>query len=118
MKSFEDASQLYEVEPRGPHAYVYDKYFWSPSGDFLVTAGASVKLWSRRGELLQELDGNALDHAGLSADRRLLALADGSAELAGWTLIGSAVSAVVSAGRILTGRIRPWQTRVWQIESN
>jgi WD40 repeat protein len=108
---------LRDTQARGAHAYVYDKYFWSPPGDILVTAGVSIKLWSRRGELLQELDGNALLQAGLTADGKLLAFVSGSPSLVNWTVLSDAVS----TAKILVGKLPKDNTpraHVWRLESN
>lgn len=108
---------LRDTEPRGAHLYRYDKFFWGPSGDFILTAGVYVKLWNRRGELMQELGGEALLHAGLTADGKLLALTNSG--LGG--LDSTVASTIVDVAKILVGKLpkySPPRTQVWQIEAN
>jgi WD40 repeat protein len=88
-----------------------DKFFWSPAGDFLITAGPWVKIWNRRGELMQDLDGNALVSAAFSPDGKLLAIA-GSPHITG-------PAAFALVGKVLIGKLpkdEPIKTYVWQIE--
>jgi len=114
-------NSLRDTEPRGAHVYVYDKYFWSPAGNSLITAGASVKLWDNRGELVQELSGNALMHAALSPDGKLLALTGLDGEWLESTVASTFIDIgkiFLDAGKILVGRLpkfSPPQTHVWQI---
>jgi WD40 repeat protein len=62
--------------------FVY-KFLWSPAGDLLLTAGTSVKILNRRGELIHELDGNAQMSAVLSPDGKLLAITGFPPEIVG-----------------------------------
>jgi WD40 repeat protein len=88
-----------------------DKFFWSPAGDFLITAGPWVKIWNRRGELMQDLDGNALVGAAFSLDGKLLAIA-------GYPHI-TVPSMFALVGKVFVGKLpkdEPIKTYVWQIE--
>lgn len=102
-------TSLRDDKAREGDAYYYDRFFWSPAGDFLVTAGAVVRLWNPRGELLLELDNKAVGAASFSPDGRFLALTD---ELS----LGTTVKGVAG---ILIGK-KPTallsKTHVWQIE--
>lgn len=88
-----------------------DKFFWSPAGDFLITVGPWVKIWNRRGELMQDLEGNALVSAALSPDGKLLAIT-GSPQVT----VPSMISFV---GKVFVGKLpkdEPIKTYVWQLE--
>ncbi len=105
---------LHDNKPRNPSNYRHDKFFWSPAGDTLITAGASIKVWNRRGELLRELEGNAMMRAGLSADGKLLAVIGDEVFRNIWTDFGS-------VGKILVGKLPKFKapaTYVWQVEDN
>jgi WD40 repeat protein len=92
------------------HEADYVTCIWSPTSEILVAAGVSVKLWNRRGELIRELDGNALSGASMSPDGKLLAVTDG--------VLKSLCSTIVGAAKTIIGmrpkRIPP-TTRVWRI---
>jgi WD40 repeat protein len=92
--------------------YLKDDFFWGSTGDFLITAGVSVKMWNRRGELMQELDGNALTSAALSPDGKLLAITDGEP-----ITIGSTYG---DMAKILVGKLPNFapKTYVWQLEGS
>lgn len=102
-------TSLRDDKARDSDAYYYDRFFWSPAGDFLITAGVVVRLWNPRGELLQELDNEATIGASLSPDGRLLALTD---ELK----LGTTIKGVagVFIGKKPKGLLS--KTHVWQIE--
>jgi WD40 repeat protein len=102
-------SSLRDDKAREGDAYYYDKFFWSPAGDFLVTAGAVVRLWNPRGELLEELDNKAVVTASLSPDGRLLALTD--ALTLGKTVKGVAGILIGKKSTALLSK-----THLWQIE--
>lgn len=91
-------------------AYANDKFFWGPSGDYLITAGPTVKIWNRRGEFLHELEHNARLNASLSPDGRLLAVTEG--------LEPNLIKDIAMLGKILVGKLpkMDWTTSVWQIE--
>ena len=90
--------------------YLKDYFFWGSTGDFLITAGVSVKMWNRRGELMQELDGNALTSAAISPDGKLLAITDGEP-----ITIGSTYGVMA---KIMVGKLPNFtpKTYVWQLE--
>lgn len=105
---------LHDNKPRNPSNYRHDKFFWSPAGDTLITAGASIKVWSRRGELVRELEGNAVMRAGLSADGRLLAVM-------GDEVFGNIWKDFGMVAKILVGKLPKFkapETHVWQVEDN
>lgn len=102
-------TSLRDDKARDGDAYYYDKFFWSPAGDFLITAGAVVRLWNPRGELLQELDNKAVVTASLSPDGRLLALTD--ALTLGKTVKGVAGLLIGKKPTALLSK-----THLWQIE--
>jgi len=101
---------------KGDSAIIYpddDKFLWSPSGDFLITAGPWVKIWNRRGELMQELDGNALLSAALSPDGKLLAIA-GYPHITTPSIFGM-------VGKVLVGKLpkdEQLKTYVWRLEGS
>ncbi len=102
---------LRDDKERSTGDYLYDKFFWTPSGDYLVTAGMTVKLWDRRGELRQQLDGNALMNASLSPDGKLLAITGEKP--------GGLGSLVIDVAKIMVGKLpkfTPQKTYVWRIE--
>ena len=101
-------------DSKGDSAIIYpddDKFLWSPAGDFLITAGPWVKIWNRRGELMQELDGNALFSAALSPDGKLLAIG-GYPHITAPSLFGM-------VGKVFVGKLpkdEGMNTYVWQID--
>jgi WD40 repeat protein len=103
-------ASLRDDKARDGDAYLYDRFFWSPAGDFLITTGAAVRLWNRRGELLQELDNNAVVTASFSPDGRFLALTDA-------LKLGATVKGVagIFIGKKPTALLS--KTHLWQIES-
>ncbi|HEV7906331.1 MAG TPA: hypothetical protein VGO96_20995 [Pyrinomonadaceae bacterium] len=102
-------NSLRDDKAREGDAYYYDKFFWSPAGDFLITAGAVVRLWNPRGELLQELDNKAVVTSSLSPDGRFLALTD--ALTLGKTVKGVAGLLIGKKPTVLLSK-----THLWQIE--
>ena len=102
-------TSLRDDKKREGDDYIYDKFFWSPAGDFLITTGAVVRLWNPRGELLQELDNKAVVTASLSPDGRLLALTDA-------LTLGKTVKGVagIFIGKKPTALLS--KTHLWQIE--
>ena len=93
--------------------YEDEKFFWGSTGDFLITIGASVMLWNRRGELMQETDGNVVWSAALSPNGELLAIRGDKPITTG--------SMIVSASKILVGKLPkdpPLKTYVWQLEGS
>ncbi|HYG79778.1 MAG TPA: WD40 repeat domain-containing protein [Pyrinomonadaceae bacterium] len=107
-------ASLRDTKSRGPRDYKRDKFFWGPAGDLVITAGATVKIWDRRGALVEELEGDALTAASLSGDRKLLAVTNNPLDFGfGETLVMTA--------RILVGKMPNFklpQTSVWRIENN
>jgi WD40 repeat protein len=90
------------------------KFLWGPAGDFLITAGSSVKIWNRHGELMRELDGNAQASATLSPDGKLLAIAGYPPEL----LAGGLGGTYKEIFGVFVGKIPKYasmKTSVWQI---
>ena len=65
-------ASMLDTKPRALADYPTGAFLWSPSSRFLVSAGPTVKLWRANGELVQELEGNAMLGATLSRDGRLL----------------------------------------------
>jgi WD40 repeat protein len=102
-------ASLRDDKARDGDAYYYDKFFWSPAGDFLITTGAVVRLWNPRGELLLELDNKAVVTSSLSPDGRLLALTDGLS--LGTTVKGVAGILIGKKPKALLSK-----THLWQIE--
>jgi len=102
-------TSLHDDKARGGDDYYYDKFFWTPAGDYLITTGAVARVWNRRGELLQELDNKAVMAASLSPDGRLLALTDDLA-------LGTTIKAV--AGVLIGKKPKALssKTHLWQIE--
>jgi WD40 repeat protein len=100
---------LRDTKPRDGYDYVYDKFLWVPGGDLLISAGITVKLWDRRGELVQELDGNAMMGASLSPDGTLLAVTAGKQE--------TVRSMIADAAKIMVGKLPKLvsKTYVWQV---
>jgi WD40 repeat protein len=104
-------ASLRDNKARPGEFYYDDEFFWGSAGDFLITAGASVKMWNRRGELMQELAGNALENAALSPDGKLLAITGGEPN--------TIASGYAMVAKVLIGK---WPkdesitTYVWQIE--
>jgi WD40 repeat protein len=106
-------ASIRENEGRSAINFYDEKFFWSSTGDFLIIAGASVKIWNRRGELMQELDGNAMRSAALSPNGELLAVTGESPE--------TAASLFGDVGKILVGKppkYAPLKTYVWQLEGS
>src|SRR5262245_50699947 len=104
-------ASIRENEGRSAINFYDEKFFWSSTGDFLIIAGASVKIWNRRGELMQALDGNAMWSAALSPNGELLAVTGESPE--------TAASLFGDVGKILVGKppkYAPLKTYVWQLE--
>jgi WD40 repeat protein len=105
-------TSLRDTKPRDGYAYYSDKFFWTPAGDCLITAGATVKLWDRRGTLLQDIDGSAEISASLSPNGKLLAIT-GERPV-------SLVKDIATVAKIVVGKlpkIVASKTYVWQIES-
>ncbi|HJR07041.1 MAG TPA: hypothetical protein VJ842_07285 [Pyrinomonadaceae bacterium] len=102
-------ASLRDDKARDGDAYYYDKFFWSPAGDFLITTGAVVRLWNPRGELLLELDNKAVGAASFSPDGRMLALTD--ALSLGTTVKGVAGILIGKKPKALLSK-----THLWQIE--
>lgn len=100
---------LRDDKARDGDDYYFDNFFWSPAGDYLITTGAAVRLWNRRGELLQALDNDAVIKASLSPDGRFLALTDN-------LKLGETIKGVagVLIGKKPTGLSS--KTHVWRIE--
>jgi hypothetical protein len=63
---------MLDTKPQALADYPSGAFLWSPTSRFLVSAGPTVKLWRANGELVQELEGNAMLGATLSRDGRLL----------------------------------------------
>ena len=104
-------ASLTDTKGRDIDAYWYDKFFWTPAGDVLITAGVTVKLWTRRGELMQELDSDATLGASLSSDGKLLALTGGSPE--------NTRSLLKAAAKVMIGKlpkVNGTMTYVWKLE--
>jgi len=98
-------------ESKGNFAH---KFLWGPAGDFLITAGASVKIWNRRGELMRELDGNAQVSATLSPDGKLLAITGYPPEMA-----ASGLGIYKEFFGVFVGKIPKYElmkTSAWQID--
>jgi WD40 repeat protein len=102
-------TSLRDDKARDGDAYYYDKFFWSPAGDFLITTGAVVRLWNPRGELLLELNNDAVINASLSPDGRLLALTDD-------LKLGATVRAVAGVFIGKKPKALSSKTHLWQIE--
>ncbi|HWS98749.1 MAG TPA: WD40 repeat domain-containing protein [Pyrinomonadaceae bacterium] len=107
-------ASLRDNKARSPRDYRHDKFFWGPAGDFVITAGATVKIWDRRGALVEELEGNALTAASLSGDRKLLAVTNNPLDFSLGTTLLLTARAVV--GKLPT--FEPPNTNVWRIENN
>jgi WD40 repeat protein len=106
-------ASLRDNKSRPAELYYDDNFFWGSAGDFLITTGASVKIWYRRGELMQELDGNALTSAAISPDGKLLAITDGTPD--------TFRSGLGMVAKILVGKLTkfaPPKTYVWQLEGS
>ena len=104
-------TSLHDTKARDGDAYWYDKFFWNPSGDVLITAGITVKLWSRRGELLQEIDANAMRGASLSPDGKLLAVTGEQPE--------SLRSMATAVAKVMVGKLPKAdspKTYIWKLE--
>jgi WD40 repeat protein len=104
-------TSLTDTKARGVNAYAYDKFFWNPSGDLLITAGVTVKLWNRRGELVQDIDADASMGARLSPDGKLLAI--------NGEMPQSLRSFAVQAARLIVGKqpkAPSSKTYVWKLE--
>ena len=105
-------TSLRDTKGRDASAYWYDKFFWNPAGDLLITAGATVKLWNRRGELMQDIDANAEMGARLSPDGTLLAIT-GELPL-------SLRSMAATVAKVMIGKppkMTPPKTSIWKLES-
>jgi WD40 repeat protein len=104
-------TSLPDTKGRGADAYWYDKFIWIPSGDVVLTAGATVKLWNRRGELVQDIDANAMRGASLSPDGKLLVVTGEPTD--------SLLSLGVAVAKTIVGK-RPkeiWpKTYIWKLE--
>lgn len=107
-------ASLRDNKARNPRDYRHDKFFWGPAGEFVITAGATVKIWDRRGALVEELEGNALTAASLSGDRKLLAVTNNPLDFSLGTTLLLTAKAVV--GKLPT--FEPPKTNVWRIENN
>ena len=106
-------ASLRDNKSRPAELYYDDNFFWGSAGDFLITTGASVKIWYRRGELMQELDANALTSAAISPDGKLLAIMDGRPD--------TFRSGLGMVAKILVGKLTkfaPPKTYVWQLEGS
>jgi len=104
-------ASLTDTKGRDGSDYWYDKFFWTPAGDVLITTGVTVKLWTRRGELMQELDSDATLGASLSPDGKLLALTGASPE--------NTRSLVKAAAKLMIGKVpkvNASMTYVWKLE--
>ena len=104
-------ASLRDNKGRSAINYQEEKFFWSSTGDFLITAGASVMLWNRRGELMQEPDGNVVWSAALSPNGELLAVTGDKPMTTG--------SLFLLVGKVLVGKLPkdpPLKTYVWQLE--
>lgn len=102
---------LRDTKEHDPSVYQYDKFLWSPASDVLIIAGASVKLWSRRGELLQDIEANATMAASLSPNGKFLATTSEKSQS-----VGSVLKQAVKIMAGLPLKIGPLKTSVWQIE--
>jgi WD40 repeat protein len=104
-------ASLRDNKARPGEFYDDDEFFWGSAGDFLIIAGASVKMWDRRGKLMQELAGNALENAALSPDGKLLAITGGEPN--------TIASVYGMMAKLLIGKLPKDDaitTYVWQIE--
>ncbi len=104
-------TSLTDTKIRDGSAYWYDKFFWTPAGDVLITTGMTVKLWTRRGELMQELDSDATLGASLSPDGKLLALTGASPE--------NTRSLIKAAAQVMIGKlpkVNASMTYVWKLD--
>jgi WD40 repeat protein len=102
-------NSLRDDKARDGDAYYFDRFFWSPAGDFLVTTGAVVRLWNPHGELLLELDNDAVIKSSLSPDGRFLALTDN-------LKLGATVKAVAGVFIGKKPKALSSKTHLWQIE--
>jgi WD40 repeat protein len=100
---------LRDTKEHDAYDHAFDKFFWNPAGDVLITAGTSVKLWDRRGELLQDIDANAIVSASLSPNGKFLTFTSDKS-------LGSSLKdlAKVMVGQV--SKIGPFKTFVWQLE--
>lgn len=106
-------ASLRDDKGRSADNYWSDRFFWSPSGEHLVSTGVTVKVWNRRGEFVREIEGNGMLRASLSPDGKLLALTGEKP--------GSWGSTIVDVAKIMVGKLpkfTPAKTHVWQIEGN
>jgi WD40 repeat protein len=104
-------TSLSDTKGRDGDAYWYDKFFWNPEGDMLITAGVTVKLWTRRGELMQDLDANAVMGASLSPDGKLLAVTGG--------MPVNLRSMATTVAKVMVGKLpkaSASKTYVWKLE--
>lgn len=102
-------TSLRDDKARDGDDYYFDRFFWSPAGDFLVTTGAVARLWNPRGELLLELDNDAVIKSSLSPDGRFLALTDD-------LKLGETVKAVAGVFIGKKPKALSSRTHLWQIE--
>jgi WD40 repeat protein len=105
-------TSLRDTKGRSADAYWYDKFFWTPSGDALITVGATAKLWDRRGELLQEIDVDGMMDSRLSRDGKLLAIASQTPD----SLRGMAAQ----LGKVIIGKqskVLSSKTHIWKLEA-
>jgi WD40 repeat protein len=106
-------ASLRDNEERDAWLYARDNFFWSSTSDFLVTAGITVKLWNRRGQLLQELDDNQVWRVGFSPNEKLLAVTGDSPM--------TMRSLMLDTAKIFIGKLPkglPLKTYIWQLEGN
>jgi WD40 repeat protein len=104
-------TSLKDTKGRDGDAYWYDKFLWNPSGDVLITAGVTVKLWTSRGALMQDLDTNAAMGASLSPDGKLLVVTGESPD--------NTRSLIKMVGKVMIGKlpkVNASKTYVWKIE--
>lgn len=104
-------TSLRDTRGRDGDAYWFDKFFWNPESDLFITAGVTVKFWNRRGELMQDLNANAVMGASLSPDGKLLAI---TGELPESLRSMAATVAKAVVGKV--SKISSSKTYVWKLE--